>query len=153
MSSTPKAIRLRQIAFGDKVDRATAALPQTATGTLFTVTGGRIIVTSLVGTVTTVIQAQANAVKLVATPTTGTVNDLSTTVDINALVVGGLLATTGLAGDALVKSTGGGISAQRNPIIVAIGAIGLNTAASSTGSIPWALTWMPYDLGAVVVAA
>lgn len=153
MSSTPKAIRLRQIAFGDKVDRATAALPQTATGTLFTVTGGRIIVTSLVGTVTTVIQAQANAVKLVATPTTGTVNDLSTTVDINALVVGGLLATTGLAGDALVKSTGGGISAQRNPIIVAIGAIGLNTAASSTGSIAWSLTWMPYDLGAVVVAA
>jgi len=145
--------QLLQLALGTKVDRAAANLPQTATGALFTVTGGRVLITSIVGTVTTVIQAQANAVKLRATPTTGAVNDLSGTVDINAAAVGSLLAATGLAGDALVLSTGGGISQPRNPLIVAIGSIGLNTAASNTGQIAWSVTYIPYDTGASLVAA
>ena len=60
---------------------------------------------------------------------------------------------TGLAGDAAVLSTGGGVSNLRNPIIVAIGAIGVTTGASSTGSIKWSLTYVPFDNGATVVAA
>lgn len=145
--------QLLQLALGTKVDRAAANLPQTATGALFTVTGGRVLITSIVGTVTTVIQAQANAVKLRATPTTGAVNDLSGTVDINAAAVGSLLGATGLAGDALVLSTGGGVSNLRNPLIVAIGSIGLNTAASNTGQIAWSVTYIPYDSGASLTAA
>lgn len=145
--------QIRAILFGTRVARDTATLPATATGSLFTVTGGRVLITSIVGEVTTAIQAQANAVKLVATPTTGTVNDLSGTVDINALAVGGLLGATGLAGDALVKSTGGGVSNLRNPIVVAIGAIGLNTAATNTGSVKWVLTYVALDNGAAVAAA
>jgi hypothetical protein len=145
--------QLRTIDLGIKVDRAAANLPQTATGALFTVAGGRVIVTSIIGTVTTVIQAQANAVKLRATPTTGSVNDLSGTVDINGAAVGSLLSATGLAGDALVLSTGGGISTVRNRIVVAIGTIGLNTAASNTGQVSWSLTYVPFDNGATVTAA
>src|SRR4051794_18414243 len=102
--------QLRTLVLGTKVDKATASLPATATGTLFTVSGGGVWVTSIIGVVTTSIQAQANAVKLVATPTTGTVNDLSATVDVNGLAAGGLISFTGLAGDAAVKSTGGGVS-------------------------------------------
>jgi hypothetical protein len=139
--------------FGATVTRATANIPQTATGAIFNVTGGRIAVTALIGVVTTGIQAQANSVKLVATPTTGSVNDLSAGVDINGLAAGGMLSPTGLAGDALVKSTGGGVSGQRNPIIVAPGAIGLNTAASSTGQIRWILLYVPLETGATVTAA
>lgn len=144
---------LRLVIAGVRVDRATANLPQTATGTLFTVSGGRVMVTSIVGQVTTVVQAQANAVKLRATPTVGAVNDMSTTVDINAAAVGSLLAATGLAGDALVLSAGGAVSLLRNPILVAVGNIGLTTAASSTGQVKWSLTYIPYDDGAAVVAA
>lgn len=153
MSVIIQSDQLRTVVVGTKVDRATANIPQTATGTLFTVSGGRILVTSILGEVTTAIQAQANAVKLRATPTTGSVNDLSGTVDINGAAVGSLLGATGLAADALVLSTGGGVSNLRNPIIVAIGNIGLNTAASSTGQIKWSLTYVPYDNGATVVAA
>jgi hypothetical protein len=142
--------QLRTLELGTKVDQPTAALPQSALGTLFTVAGGRVWVTSIVGVVTTAIQAQANAVKLRATPTTGAVNDLSGTVDINGAAIGALLSATGLAGDALVLSTGGGISTLRNPILVAVGTIGLNTAASNTGSIQWSLTYVPYDDGASV---
>lgn len=146
--------QLRTLLLGTKVDRATAALPATATGALFNVTGGRVMITSIVGEVTTAIQAQANAIKLVATPSgSGSVNDLSGTVESNALGVGGLLGITGLAADAMVKSTGGGVSNLRNPIVAAVGAIGLNTAATNTGSIKWSLTYIPLDNGASVAAA
>lgn len=154
MSVIIQGSQLRQVLLGTKVDRTAGALPQTATGALFTVTGGRVLVTSIVGEVTTSVQAQANAVKVVATPTgNGAVNDLSGTVDINGLAAGGLLSLTGLAGDAAVKSTGGGVSTLRNPIIVAAGAIGLNTAASNTGAMKWSLTYIPLDDGASVTAA
>lgn len=138
---------------GFTVRRATAALPQTTTGSLFTVTGGLVLITNFVGVVTTSIQAQANAIKLVATPTTGAVNDLSGTVDVNGLAAGGLLGITGLAGDVMVKSTGGGVSNLRNRVVVNIGAIGLNTAASNTGSVRYVLSYVPIDPGARVVAA
>lgn len=142
------------IGLGTKVDKATAALPASTTGSLFTVTGGRVMVTSIVGRVTTGIQAQANAIKLVATPSgSGAVNDLSGTVESNGLAAGGLLSITGLAGDAMVKSTGGGISTLRNPVVVAAGAIGLNTAATNTGNVEWSLTYIPLDDGASVAAA
>lgn len=152
MSNYVKDADLLMLGLGRTVNRAAANLPQTATGNLFAVTGGRVVVTSIIGQVTTVIQAQANAVKLRATPTVGAVNDLSGTVDINAAAVGSLLAATGLAADALVLSTGGGISMGRNPILVATGNIGLNTAASSTGQIKWTLTYIAYDIGAAVAA-
>ena len=154
MSTQVSGKDLRRLMLGAKVDRPTAALPQTATGTLFNVTGGRVLVTSITGQVTTSIQAQANAIKLVATPSgAGAVNDLCATVDVNGLAAGGLVTITGLAGDVAVKSTGGGASGQRNPIVVAPGAIGLNTAASNTGSMKWTLTYVPLDDGASVSAA
>lgn len=153
MSVIIAADQLRTINFGTKVTGGAKTLPATATGSLFTVTGGRVLITSIVGVVTTAIQAQANAVKLVATPSgNGAVNDLSATVDVNGLALGGLLSATGLAGDALVKSTGGGISALRNPIVVAPGAIGLNTAATNTGAVTWTITYVALDNGASVAA-
>ncbi|MFC9821380.1 hypothetical protein ACFWG6_30870 [Streptomyces erythrochromogenes] len=154
MSVLIQGAQLRMIGLGTKVDKATAALPASTTGSLFTVTGGRVMVTSIVGRVTTNIQAQANAIKLVATPSgSGAVNDLSGTVESNGLAAGGLLSITGLAGDAMVKSTGGGVSTLRNPVVVAAGAIGLNTAATNTGSVEWSLTYIPLDDGASVAAA
>jgi len=152
MSVLVQGDQLRTINFGNKVTGGAKTLPATTTGAIFTVAGGRVLVTSITGVVTTAIQAQANAVKLVATPTVGTVNDLSTTVDVNALALGGLLSPTGLAGDALVKSTGGGISGLRNPIVVAAGSIGVNTAATNTGAVTWTVTYVPLDNGATVVA-
>lgn len=146
--------QLRTLLYGSKVDRPTAALPASTTGALFTVAGGRVLVTSIVGRVTTNIQAQANAIKLVATPSgSGAVNDLSGTVESNALAAGGLLSITGLAGDAMVKSTGGGVSTLRNPVIVAAGTIGLSAAATNTGSVEWSLTYVALDNGATVSAA
>lgn len=154
MSNLLGASASRQEVLGTRVANAAGkTLPATTTGTIFTVAGGKVAVTSIVGEVTTVIQTQANAIKLVATPTTGTVNDLTATVESSAAAVGSLFAAQGLAADALVKSTGGGVSTLRQPIIVAIGTIGVNAAATNTGAIKWTLTYVPLDDGATVTAA
>ena len=144
---------LRRIQFGHKVDRATAALPQTATGTLFTVSGGRILLTGIVGEVTTVIQTQANNTKLVHTPTTGTAVDLCAVLNISAKEVGTLFGITGLFSDALVGANAGAGVMPRNPVVLPIGNLGLSCAASNTGSVKWSITWVPLDDAGVVVAA
>lgn len=141
--------------FGLQVVRATSALPATGDLTLFTVATGRVIVTSLVGQVTTVIQAQANAVKIKSVPTTGTAKDLSATLDINGFEVGALISLDGTtlattlsgtnAGAALIQRGGG--------ILVPVGSIKLNTAATNTGAVQWTITYIPYDTGASVAAA
>ena len=144
---------LRKIQFGNKVDRATAALPQTATGTLFTVSGGRILLTGIVGEVTTVIQTQANNTKLVHTPTTGSAVDLCAVLNISAKEVGTLFGITGLFSDALVGANAGAGVMPRNPVVLPIGNLGLSCAASNTGSVKWSITWVPLDDAGVVVAA
>jgi hypothetical protein len=154
MSVIVQGDQLRTINFGVKVTGGAKTLPATATGSIFTVTVGRVLVTNITGVVTTAIGATATNAKLVATPSgSGAVNDLSAVVAVTSLGLGGLLSPTGLAGDALVKSTGGGISGLRNPIVVTPGAIGVNTDATDTGAVTWTLTYVPLDNGATVVAA
>jgi len=145
--------QVRALALGQKVDRATAALPQTTAGTLFTVSGGRIALTSIIGEVTTVIQTQANNTKLQSVPTTGTTVDLCAVLDITADEVGCLYGITGLFSDAMVGSNAGATVLPRNPIVIAVGAIKLSCAASNTGSVKWSITYVPLDDGASVAAA
>lgn len=146
---------IRRIILGIKVDRTAANLPASTDDTLFTVTTGRIVLTSLVGEVTTVVQAQANAIKIKSVPTTGTAGDISGTLDINAFEVGALVSLNGTA--LTTALSGANASAALNlrgaGIVVPIGAIKLNTAATNTGAMKWSMTYYPYDLGASVAAA
>lgn len=145
----------RKTLYGERVDKAALAITGISTKPLFTVTGGRVIVTSLVGEVTTAIQAQANAAKIIFNPdATGADTDLCLTLDINGHAVGRLYGVTGDYGAALVSGvlTLPG-TAFGDPFILSEGSVGLNTAASSTGAIAWTLTYVPLDDGAAVVAA
>lgn len=152
MSVIIQGPQVRGISLGFKVDRATAALPQTAAGSLFAVIGGRIALTSIVGEVTTVIQTQANNAKLQSVPTVGTTVDLCTVLDITAKEVGALFGITGLFSDALVGGTAGSTVLPRNPVIVPVGNIKLNCAASNTGAVKWSITYIPLDDAATVAA-
>tara|TARA_Y100000034_G_C6905929_1_gene420363 strand:- start:371 stop:814 length:444 start_codon:yes stop_codon:yes gene_type:complete len=134
------------------VMRDTAALPQTAQAALFTVTG-RVIVTQIVGEVTTVIETKANATKLVANPTVGADVDLCATDDITADAVGTLYSITGTLANAMVATTSGAFVAQAAPTVVADGTIDLNCAASNTGSVKWTVHYIPLDNGSSVVVA
>lgn len=142
------------IRWGARVDRATATLPQTATSSIFTVAGGRVMVNLLIGQVTTIIQAQATTLKVVSTPTTGTAVDLSATADINALEVGGLLTLIGTLATALGKQNAGAAQGMNLvPLVVPIGNIQITTGASSTGAIKWSIFYHPLDDGAYITAA
>lgn len=143
----------RDIRWGKKVDRATASLPQSTASALFTVSGGRVAITNIVGEVTTVIETQANNAKLTANPTTGTSADICAVLDISAKEAGTLFGITGLFSDALVGANAGATVEPRNAVIVNTGTIDLDCAASNTGSVKWTVFYVPVDPGASVVAA
>ena len=139
-------------AIARSVTRATAALPQTAAGALFTVTG-KILVVDIIGEVTTVIQTQANNTKLVANPTVGADVDMCAVLDISADAVGSTMNITGTLANAMVNVPGGAGVAQAGRQIIHGGTIDLNCAASNTGAIKWTLHWIPIEEDADVVAA
>jgi len=138
---------------GFRVEKATAALPATTDGALFTITGGRILLTSIVGEVTTVIQTQANNTKLKFNPTaTGADQDLCAVLDTSADAVGELYTITGIVADAMRSDLliGQGMT---NPLILSEGDIELDCAATNTGSVKWTAHYIPLDDGAVLVSA
>ena len=145
---------IREVLAGIAVSRAAAALPQSTQTAMFTVSGGRVLITYFVMQVTTVIQSQATTVQFIATPTAGTaVNLTNSTGDINGKEVGASVTfATTLGGTAVVNNAGANVLAapvfMMNP-----GTLDLKTAASSTGAVKLDLTYIPLDTSASVAAA
>ena len=135
--------------YGPTVLRAAAALPATATGTLFNVVGGNVIITSLIGQVVTALGATATNLKLnVSNTATGTNADISANVAVASLAVGTLigLPTVGSAGTTLVYAV------QNNEFVIGTGAIRAITDATNTGTVKWYVNYISLDPGAYVVA-
>lgn len=132
--------------------RQTATLPQTTTTPIFTVTG-RVLIREIIGQVTTVVQAQADATKLTAVPTVGSATDICATGDINAAAVGTQLFITGTLATALQISAGGAQALQATGVVVQAGTINLNCAASNTGAVKWLVDYEAIDPGAMIIAA
>jgi len=132
-------------------ERTTAALPQTADGALFRITGGKIRLLEIVGEVTTAIQNQANNTKIKHNPSgVGADVDLCAVLDIANDAVGTLYAITGDFSDAMVDglwSLETDELMEKRGIILGPGDIELDCAASNTGSVKWTVTWEPFDEG------
>jgi hypothetical protein len=134
--------------WGRVVERATAALPQTAASALFTVSTGRVIVTSIIGEVTTVIQT--------FDPTAaGATQDLCAVLDITADAVGTMYSITGTPATAMQDALNFLPSSKvlAEPIVLKPGSVLLDCAASNSGSVKWTLSYWPLDTGASVAAA
>jgi hypothetical protein len=147
---------VRQIALGINVSRATNTLPATATGNIFVVSGGRIIVASLVGTVTTAVQNQACTLAIGTAPTTGTgsTTALGTASSIIAAPIGtNFAANPGGATVTDLSTQAGVLVFTAGKFLVAVGNVTITTSATNTGSVKWDLTYIPLDIGAQVVAA
>lgn len=135
---------------GNLVTKATAALPQTTDGTLFTVTGGQVEILSLVGEVTTVIQTQATVSKLKFNPTgTGADVNLCADLDLTADAVGTLYTITGNPND-IMQDGLWVVPGLAQSIVLGPGVIEMECDASSTGSIGWQLLYRPLEAGASV---
>lgn len=141
------------VLFGFRSDRATAVLPQSVAGALFTVAGGRVLLLGVIGEVTVAIQNQANNTKLKSVPTVGSTVDICAVVDVANLEVGGKLSVAGVFATALQKTLAGASVFPTNAIVLAPGSLSLDCAASNTGSVKWTAFWVPLDDGATLVAA
>jgi hypothetical protein len=160
MANLVKNKDIRLVTLGIKVAGAAKTVPQNATQTVFTVTGGRIFIATLYGLVSTIIGGTTPSAKYVATPTTGTANDMCTAVAITTDEVGTMWQVPSAVGSALIvaASTGksgslggntGGLCGQ----IVAPGTIGFNvSAADATGAVIHTLVYVPLDDTASVAA-
>ena len=138
---------------GQTTERATAVVTA-APVPIFTIAGGRIKVTQIIGEVTTVIEALATNVRLSGNPTTGTTRNMCADLNIASYAAGDLLAITGINTDAMLPPASAGVvEAQTMGVIVQEGTIDLISDAAPTGSIKWTLKWIPIDEGAAVVAA
>jgi hypothetical protein len=143
-------------ATGITVVKAAQALPQTATATLFTVTGGPILVQRIVGKVTTATGATVTNLSLGYTPTGGAnvPAGLCTAAAITSLAVGKLFVvapfTTGTT--PVAPFIGGAVQMPdpQLPVVVPDGVITWTTSASDTGAMAWWLTFIPLDPASAV---
>lgn len=143
-----------KIGLGRRVTRAILVLAA-ATTAIFSIAGGRILLTSILGEITTVIGGAAN-VYLQANPTvaTSTTTALCAALNINAFPVGDILGITGVPGDAMIPAAAGSaIPVLTMPVIVSIGDIEFVCDAAPGGAVLWTVTYTPLEDAAYVVAA
>lgn len=153
MSAILQGPALRTAQFGVQTIKAAQNLPQTATATLATVAGGSVLITSMVGLVTTVIGSTATTLALGTVPTTGTAasTGIATATAITSKEAGTWmvpLVNAGVAGALVVGTNGGNPIFLPTPFIVPAGTISWTTSASTTGQIKWYFTWVALDNGA-----
>ena len=138
---------------GLRVDKGATAIAAVSNKPIFTIVGGNCIILGLIGEVTTIVQAQLDNTKYIATPTVGSAQDLCANVDITGHEVGGLLTITGVFATAAVKGNAGAGVMMSAPILVAPGTIGINTSADNTGAYKFSIWYIPAEDGAYIEAA
>lgn len=162
MANFVKGYQLRELLYGSQVTKPAQTPPNSgSSATLFTVAGGVVVVTLLVGRVSTALSGTTGVVSLGMKPTVGT--EETAGIATASTVVGGSEIGTFLA----LSATSGGLAA---PLIVVSkvagnaaftslgseflanpGTIEITTSvATMTGAIDWYLTYVPLDTGASV---
>lgn len=153
MSALIQGAQIRTLRKGIVVTKAAQTLPQTATGTLFTVAGGAVLVTGLIGVVTTAFPASDPVLSLGTAPTLGTAQTsgiaattVMTSAEAGTLVTVG--SSSGLATGLVVMATAAKAGAAvflAPEFVVSAGTITWTTGASKTGAMKWYLTYIPLD--------
>lgn len=139
-----KGRALRRAMLGAKLDRATADVSTGTYAALFNIINAPVLLTSMVGEVTTVLGAGANNTKLTATPTTGTAVDLASNLDTADKEEGCLFGISTYAA-AMVGTSAGATTTPVSPIVLQIGTVGITTASDKTGSMKWSVTYIPLE--------
>ena len=155
MDTNARRDTVTTVGLGFHVAKTSATVPQGAVQTIFTVSGGRVLVELLVGEVTTVLGSTANNLTVNTVPTTGTGLIIASAAEGNALEAGGLMVVEG-DGTALGivgKAGAGMITSGTGAWICPTGTINFQCVASTTGATKWDIWYVPLDVGATVVTA
>ena len=154
MANSIDLARLAEGILGVRVSKAAATVPQSTTQNIFTITGGRVLVTALVGEVTVAIGAGTTPdLKVTSVPTVGTAIDVATDVVVASDEIGTLYYVEG-DGTALIPiSSGYAQAAAGKGFIIPAGVLRIATSESTVGATKWDIWYVPLDVGAVVVSA
>ena len=135
--------------YGTTVNRAAAALPATTTTAIFSVTGGRVLVTNICGQVATALGATVTTVAINYLNTASTANlDIAAAVAVTSAAVGTMYGVPSVGSAGVVAA----YVVQNNEFILPTGSIRLTTSATNTGTMTWSISYIPLDAGAAVVA-
>ena len=149
---------LRTLLLGNQVIKAAQTPPNSgSSATLFTVAGGAVLVTSLLGHVSTALSGTTGAIALGSKPTTGTeeTGGIATAGVVGGAEIGtwisAVMLDTGLAGAVQANIHAGTSVSTGMPFVINPGTIEVTTSvATMTGAIDWYLTYVPLDTGASV---
>jgi len=150
--------QVARAAFGWRVDRAAAVVPTVAQSpqTIFTITGGRILLRALVGEITTVFSGTVYTLKVTSSPAAnGSPVDLSTALTMTSFTLGAHVTLGATVGAALSHDNAGNATLLLPvpALLLPAGAITLTGSATQTGAMKWSLHYVALDSGAQVVAA
>lgn len=156
VANSTVAARLTSVANQTARTTAAKAIASITSANLFTVATGPVRLLSLVGYITTGIQAAGNEIKLTHTPTGGTAVDLCAVLDVTGAAIRTFLALDGVKATALVNTADTGVviaSALHMPLVLSVGTIALSAAGTTTGAVSWYIEYEPLAPGATVTAA
>lgn len=155
MSTIIQGYQLRTLREGSLVVKGPAVVPNAAETNLFTISGGNVLVTSLIGVVTTVFTATATTLTMGPKPTVGAtvaggIHNLTvlTSAALGAYVMPAF--TAGVGGVGTVVGSIGVFPAGVFPFVVPAGTIEYEASAANTGQITWYLTYVPLDSNGAV---
>lgn len=153
MSTIIQGYQIRTEQFGVQVIKAPQNLPQTATATLATVSVGAVLVTSILGLVTTALGATATNLSLGTAPTVGaaSTSGIATATAVASTPIGSWIVpvqNAGIGGALAIGATAGVAPFLPTPLIVSPGTITWTTSANDTGQIKWYFTYIALDNGA-----
>lgn len=144
------------------VRKSSAVLPATGLQTLFTVSGGNVLVTCLIGRVTVVFDGTVNSLNVVHDPDIGAVGDISGATVCTGDIAGTFYTVHGIQAALLGTQKEGGTEVPTHVLakapvsggfILPAGVTKLQTTATdTTGSTQWWMAYVPLDTGAAVVA-
>ena len=144
-------LMITNMALGIRVDRAVSNHILAVTP-YFTIAGGPVLLTGLLGTVVTACIAATNF-HWETLPTNGAVAPLCALLDVDAAVIGSLLTITGVGGAAMTyNASATGLAMMTTNVVLSIGALNAEIG-DSTGTTSWSLFYLPLTEAAYVVAA
>lgn len=153
MSTIIQGPAIRTSQFGVQLIKATQNLPQTATATLATVNVGSVLVTSMLGLVTTALGATATNLSVGTAPTAGVASTtgIMAATAVASTPIGSWITpvqSAGVGGAGAVGANAGTAVFLATPFVVAAGTITWTTSANDTGQVKWYFTYIALDNGA-----
>ena len=146
-------IGLRTAKLGIRLLRPATDLPQTDAAPIFNIVGGKVLMTLLIGHITTVLATVGN-ISFEENPTNGTMETISGVTAVGTYAQDNLIGITGVPAGTPVPAAGGGIPGMTTQgVVLRIGTLEQRLSLSDTGQIEYTVFYIPLEVGSYMSIA